>query len=868
MNFFRTTLMLSTLCLLMLVSGCSDLFQKDINENLLQSKKLQVSCDLNVDNFSLIMEENIEESIDCLGKNLHLFIKVVESKRPRYLSRKALESYLKRNRNDIKPEVLRSLKAVFDLNFLVYGDDPDYISADNVDALVKFAKIFNRIASVDFKFFRSKDSITFRNYDSVRTERIKPAALSISNELRKIFNTDRKGEIHELNLVQLIDSFTTENNDASMADVKKLLFGKKIILGGDKNTITHIELAKLIDNFSSYVVLALDGVRYKNIKMDKGEIVEFLLPDLELINTLVFGNSNRENENLFSISDAVEAAKIFVDKDSDINLDDYMDLFKEAKVLLMSGDPKSDMITGGDLKRAFTHGLNVLTTGSFFYTFWETEFVRIVGANNGPILYDFARLHELYDETEKKRVDDFVRIIKNYRFMKGENISAYYTDSYKRNPDAIFEIALYEYVLTLVMNQYGCPNLQLKDKEGKDLCTASATADHAHMEKYVYMTKDHVVNLLNKFRKVLIDANLVLPGREVKTAETITLLGSLFQYQSDENKVFDVNEATEFAISLFTAVDISDQLMPDFIDPTAVAKPNVKPPLVDELSYFSQLVKDNKCQMDEFGRIEPKCFKENFLKGICWNYPDQFPKLFASLGVKVYDKLKLVCKFPEDAPTIEANSAYLERSTIAARTCHVYPGTTEEIYYSKGDAMSIFLAMMHIETTIIRWDVRKANNYMDPSEVMDAYNIYSPALDGFMENLPAPVKIFKKQIYQYLVKYEQVPNPEEFKSVWKFVKFLFHFKKEANANRKTIASILVAIGEQGAKSAFDCKMMRNLPIPEDYDPSAEAINSSMQAPLSMTHDDMELMQDVNSESESKTQKFIQNLWPNFLKIIF
>lgn len=153
--------------------------------------------------------------------------------------------------------------------------------------------------------------------------------------------------------------------------------------------------------------------------------------------------------------------------------------------------------------------------------------------------------------------------------------------------------------------------------------------------------------------------------------------------------------------------------------------------------------------------------------------------------------------------------AYLETAIKAARTCNVYPDTQEEIYYSKGDMMTIFLAMMHIETTIIRWDTRTLNNIMDPAEVMDAYNIYSPALDGFLEEMPGIVKSLKKQIYQYLVKYEKVPNEKEFSSIWKFLKFLLSFKKDAPANRKTIASILVTISEQGAPSTFDCKLLRN-----------------------------------------------------------
>ena len=42
-----------------------------------------------------------------------------------------------------------------------------------------------------------------------------------------------------------------------------MLFAKKIILGGDKNIMTHIEFGHLVENFSSYVLLALDGLAKK-----------------------------------------------------------------------------------------------------------------------------------------------------------------------------------------------------------------------------------------------------------------------------------------------------------------------------------------------------------------------------------------------------------------------------------------------------------------------------------------------------------------------------------------------------------------------------------------------------------------------------
>jgi hypothetical protein len=839
MSFFRTGLFIA-LASLMTFSGCSDLFQKDVKEKSLESNKFKANCELNIDEFSLILEENISESIDCLGKNLKLFVKVVESRRPGYLSRIALENFIKRNRQDIKPEVLRALKSVFDINYLVYGEDPDFISSANIDALVNLAQVFNEKASQNFKpIFLSEDEIDFESYTFLKDKRIQPAAVAVMNGLREIYNPHRNGKIHSLDINNLLDSFTTESNRASIAKVKKFLFAKKILLGGDKDELTHLELDRLITNFNSFVVLTMDAVRFKKIIMNQKETIDFVNSGLSRLRNIIYplNTNSRNGEFFFSLKDAIDVAEIIL-KDEDLDLDEYYDLIKEAKLILMQGN--SESVTGGDLRRLFDHASNVLTTGHFFHRFWMAErtFLEEDRLNvNIPEGYKFSNLRATFS-TETARINQFSRILKQYRFLKGTQAAASYSGNWKRNSESVFEVSVYEYLLKLVMTKYGCPSNTLA---GKVVCDVLPTGNQAHWGKeYVYLTKDHVIDLIMRFRKVFHKAKLIYPEREVKTAETITLLGSLFQYQSDENKVFDINEATEFAISLFTAIEISDKL---------------------ENHYFD-LVEQKKCTKDEFDRIEPACFREHFFQAVCFNYPDQFPKLYQALGATVRDPVsrRLICKIPNSL----TNAAFLQTSVNAARTCNFYPSNkAEEIYYTKGDLMSIFLGMMHIETTIIRWDVRNENNLMDPAEVMDAYAIYSPALDGFLEKMPSMVKRLKKQIYQYLVKYEQVPNEKEFSSILKFVKFLLSFDKNAPATRKTVGSILVAIGEQGSTNTFNCDCLKNPDnIPQDQSQCSKVDSDTVAARVTrLTRSDMSLAIGIESEPEAQVKAYLQDNFP-------
>jgi hypothetical protein len=786
--FWPKSSLLLALFILLTLSGCGELFKGKVKKKSIDTARFDQDCEINVDDFSRIMEQDISAPLECLGRTLNLFIQVVESPRPEYLSRSSLESFILRNRKDIKPEVLRALKAVFDINYLIYGEDPDFISKTNIDALVRLAKIFNKQAYENFKpFFLTRRPIDFESYRFLRNEQIKNASIKIMLELGKIYNRNRNGKVHVLDLNQVIDSFTSEKNASSMANVKKYLVAKRIFLGGEKDQLTNLELGRIIENFTTYVLLAMDVARFRDINFNQQQMIDFIWADLATIKGLVYPaqSPGRSEEVLFTLREAVDFAKL-VFKEQGENLDNYFDLIKEVKIIFMGGS--GEVVTGDDLHRLFDHGLHLLRSGHLFHRFWNAERKYLEGdrANQSiPESYDFVNLRSTFDG-EKERIDQFSRILKRYRFLSNKEVNPSYSRSWRRSAEGVFEVALYEYVIKLVMSRYGCPNNTLNNKV---VCNVLPNAFHAHMGKdYTYFTKAQVVDLIWRFRKVFHDAGLINPEREVKTAETITLLGSLFQYQSDNNKVFDVNEATEFVQNLLNAIKISN--------------------VMDD--RFTQLVKENKCARDEFGRLSPECLREHFFSNLCTSYPDSFPMLYASLGARVRDQnRKVICEIPQN----QSNLGFLNQSINTTRTCKFYPSNpTEEIYFSKGDMMSVLLAMINIETTVLRWDVRWENNIMDPDEVMDAYEIYSPALDGFLKDLPGIVKRLKKRIFQFLVKYERVPNPKEVSSLAKF----FFSNMSASADRKTVASILFAIDGQGTPSKFNCDCLRDPEnIPED-----------------------------------------------------
>jgi hypothetical protein len=299
--------------------------------------------------------------------------------------------------------------------------------------------------------------------------------------------------------------------------------------------------------------------------------------------------------------------------------------------------------------------------------------------------------------------------------------------------------------------------------------------------------------IMKRFENELIELDIILPRRARNTAETISLLGSLFQFQSDDNKVLDVDEATEFAVTLMAGMD-SKKIFMDF--------------------FKQKAQEDATCKFDQFDRIDAACFNKYFYNGLCENYRQYFPRLFAYLGINQGTSCK--ANF-----NTSHNSAYLVASAQAARFCHIYPDDKTEIEYSESDIMSILIAMMHIETTIARWDLN-TNNQMDPNEVLDAFAIYQPAIKGMLPDavakLPPKVQDYlAKVVYQYLVKFESTPKFESGKDIVQLLGNLVKLiAKKAPATRKTIASILRVVSEESGKRAaaegekpFDCTWLRD-----------------------------------------------------------
>lgn len=811
--------LIALIAMMLAMSGCGDLLGKKVVKRDLDGSQFEVNCELELDQFSQILNRNISSQIRCLGENLNFFIKIVKSGKPGYLSRVQLERYLADFRPDVKPEVIRALKAVFDLGHLITGDDPDYISKATVDKVIEFALVFNREAALHYGPMFQNESLASYDLHRNHRERVSNANLAIIQSFRNVFNYNRGTTIHTLNIVDLLKSFSTDSTADDIEKAIQVLFVKKLLIGGNEKEINNLELERLIMNFDHLVLIGLDLVRYKYIDLNQEYLLQMLKTDVsDLYNIITYGPlNNRDNEVIFKVEQAINAVSLYVPA-ADFDIMKYKNIITEVKKIGMKGDGEN--VKGIEIKNLFNHAKTVLQTGTVFHRIYAKFKEQMENPRPVEETIDFEEYRVSYPQHQQE-LNLFKRIAINYRFMRGTKPAPYYVRGSIRNAEGMFETYLWEYALKLVFAVYGQPS-----PANKPPTIGGYSMNQVQMR-----------NLVNKFKKELEDLDQITRRRAVGTADNISLLGTLFQYQSDNNEVLDVNEASEFFTTLFTGISISEDIQ-------------------------NYLVKEG-CSKDEHNRFDNECFKKKFWKGLCvqhkksptkvYSYRDHLPFLFQELEIP-----NDCNEIPEDVEGSKTK-AMLEVAILAARSCNYYDQETtkkEPIPYSEGDIMSIMVAIMHAETTILRWDLNN-NNIMDASEVDSAFSIYRGALNGFLIGKNPIIQKLVKQIYLYLIKYEEVPNEKEFKSVWKFVKFLISFKWKAPANRKTMVSILSVIGEETRKQQvadptvpkFKCEWMRDpTTIPEEDEQPliAKPLGADANMPATTQH--------VLSLSESMREK--------------
>ncbi|MCT4643129.1 MAG: hypothetical protein N4A33_12635 [Bacteriovoracaceae bacterium] len=744
-------------------STAGDLFDEDRKTQELEAAS---SCTLNTDAISNYFVKIITKDLECLGSYLNDFVQVVKTDRPGYLSKTKLVKFIDDNLKDFDPALVNPLEAIFDMNSLLYGDDPNYISLEHVNDLISVFIDVNKYV-VNSNIYEYFSDLTTKTY-KVHNYR-KSAVFTGFNRIADLLISEHKGHENNNRLVlsKFLNKFRALDSSRIIENSSKLLFVKKVILGGQKDELTSKELMLLLRKLSDLGKMVFDVSQFKlidhdNFGIEKG-LVNTLFADMRTVKRSLFYSKFSEEE-LFTIDELFDAILIFTDKIEVYRK--YKNNIQKLKGALLSSE--SDIFTARDISILVDDIiLDNLERGVFFYRLFGRYEKELLSQKNLENIRFYAYT---IDKKERNYLDSFSRIAKKYAYFKGHNSSAKFIKNYGRTPFSMFEISVFENILLRLYKKY-------------------ATQKN---EKYLYgigLSQKNLNDLMGEYLDILEGEGIVHPGQYLNNAETITLMTTLFQHQSNGNAIMEINEATEFALDLISSGSIANAI---------------------DTEMKKLCIEDSDCHLDAKGRYLPEFYRKKYKQMFNTKYN----------GSTIADHLPGLYNYLESLSAEKIDEFFYVAERFS-RSCTLFEDGSP-VPMESGDYFSMFAGLMAIEQTINKFDQRGIkqgslpDGILQPVEAEIAYPIYEDAIKAIIpvESLKKDSKVF----FWYLLKYEQVPDVEGniFRTIGQGAKFLwFKAKKEKNqkssATRFTIAKILEVLAfysEAAVTNPFPCEELR------------------------------------------------------------
>jgi len=752
-------IILATLSIIMV--SCGDLFMKEQSDKGITLNQF-ASCELDMDAFANILSKNIEGDLNCLREKINMFIQAVETDRPGYASKPVLKNFLLKGPIDVEPDVVEIVDSVFDISHIIIGSEKDYIKHSDLDRLIDFLIFFNVHIRETYDYFSKTDPINYKRL--IRERGIVYDEFSlIANKLKDLYKENRSG-VDRIDSQQFIYNFFKKEPD-TYESIKSLMFLKRVFLGGEKWDLTHLEFSTVLEILPELAQIAFDISKGKYYEFDQPQkTLEVFKNDIDILRGVTYFNPESD-ESVFTIYDVVTAIDTLDSEMLPIDLTKFPKELKKIKEVFLGEN--DEVIFAKELYNLYGLAGNIMSEGILGYRIYD-KYKDLINSTD-RISYDFSGF-DVYTDTDKMYRDEFARIIQNYKFMKGSNKLPYYSFGTYRNENAVFEIQIIQFTVKKIMEYYGFRNSDARG--GYHMVLNSDNPEPGKLDRSVY-------GLIKDFKWVLRDpeVGLVNIGREgggelQGVANNMVLLSTLFQYQSngcDDDVCLEVPEISEFIISIFSALGIKD-------------------------FFNDEMVKVCANDLDGFGRINPACFRNNFIKVLrtkniedenrsIADYMPQLDKYFDELTADVVAQGKPLTDSPD-------YMKFMQETESFTRVCtHYDEAQTEEVWLKENDAFTVFAGLLNVESTMNRWDLDE-NGQMDfrnaegDNEVLNAYyTTYEGAIKGlvapgggFLEKLARPV-------FQFLIKYGRVPNTKKVGDLWKVAKILVS-KKAQRADAK------------------------------------------------------------------------------------
>lgn len=768
----NTFLMISLLVTQFVLSSCGDLYSKKVKEKEVDQF---ATCELDTESIANVMIQNIEGDLNCLRSNLKFFIEIVKTDRPGFLSQERLEDYIKTNMEDVDQVTLDALDGIFDINTLLFGDDVGYISKKNVDNLVDVLKQFNKLV-VDNKiheYFTSDETVSFKEHNYRKS-----VIYSTLMQLKEVLNKYIVPNSRAIKVAEFVDKFRNLENQELVKNIESVLFIKKAFMGGDQIHLSSKELFRFIDLMGNAGKITYDFVNLPSVATKADEDIEVLRILKEDLLTVYnsFHFKDNPNEPIVSFNQIKNLVQQF--------LPEYAKYFKYKSTILKVKEvflgSNSETFTAQEiLTLIYDVAYKNVAKGVFIYNAYDFN-ESLLNADM-PIVNDFNNLSPLMSSSmDKNFAELFNRISKSqsksedlssrgYKYFHGSNYVPLFDYGFQRNPRGMFEVALYEYISEKTFAAYG-------------------TEDSNAVGDYV-MSLEQMEVLLEDLSEFFVGEGFIIEGRAKSTAETITLISTLFHPSSNGDGRIEINEFVEFVVTMTSSLKLATDMQ-------------------EELQ--------KKCGVEGYSKIHPGCYRlemKNFLEASV----DKSDKKSSAKTRK--DFLPGMYNYI-NAQTVSTFDTFIRSAAKFSRTCtHFEDGT--EVPMSSGDFIVSWGGFLAVEQSILTFDINKTG-ILEPREVLTAYGVYKSAIEALI-----PVEFMKRYsygIFQYMIRYQRVPEIPDITGVRSFfralregshlVQFLVRPQRYRNssADRMTFAKVLEIIAKNSPskkENPFDCEQLRD-----------------------------------------------------------
>jgi len=813
-KWLRLVLLLIFISPMILLTSCGEKPSEEAKNELKKPAGLEPGCEINREELEDILEKEIPESIYCLKKNIDVFMRVIQlrpGQKKDTLSRESLATFIEETQPELK-DIKKYLDLFFHMAHLIFRDDFGYISKKYLSPITEAIVIINRQFVLAYKHFRyvrypiNQDPSgkvidqQYTNY-KIDRERVVNASTNASNALLNIFVLAKPDDLPlkevPLKITEFIDIFKNKKNEDDLEKIKNLLFIKSIVSGGNSNSINQAELLVLIRKLPELVYLASDATRANSIDFDNeiGDVNKFeLIRDaIKVLNSVLY-YKDRPQQFIFSSSELKNALIVYKNEIHE-DIENYFDLIPELKAIY-ANSARPDFIQAD---------LNKLLKNAYYVIEQVLGVARLYLENKNIVQVKTEltpeMIRSLTNNSNLKQYDNFVNIVSKYRFFKGQNPIPVFSGSYERNLRAIIQISIVEGLYKILANYYeqtypcdkkeffvfprpmrrNCSSADFDPVNG--ICTENLTCTKKDLngnrvldkEDYNFtMTQGQLEHLVRRIVVPLTKLDIATPGREYMAAENATLLTDLFQFQSNTNGLVDVVEAAEFGMQIFSAVAMKTNVVKgieQFCPPMDVGRPT---------KYY-----------------EASCMRNHFFNVL--NLQFAYPKELESKGTFAYmDFLTSMNAFYQNRGVKEKNKFIMEMENFT-RTCYSYK---ENAPIPQTDIVAVFGGIFNVEATLLKFDISPTNGFLEGEELDKAYFHYRGVIDGILEkslkkkyekiivNIIGRKRIVEAAFY-YLIKKAKLPEGAAF-----VVFALGKYKKDAQADRFTIANVLTTIKQQ------------------------------------------------------------------------